>query len=390
MVAMPLLDGVLRLRYVFLVAIALLMYVGGARHLTGDNDWQFFTWGSDLLFGAHYRFVRTTGSFDGSAAGGLHLYGNYAFLQIGPPSLLLAKVLQVGPREGLYVAGAVTQALGLGTVYCIDRAFGRTGRRSALAILIGGTLLMVVWGSLTHFTHLDDALTLAALSAGVWALRCGRWPLAGALLGLSAASKPWGVVVLALVLVPTTWRARAITASAAAVIVLAFWGPFVVADRRTLELGEVTLLVSPSSALAALGISHISDPSSLRLLQFGLGLAVATAVVLSRRWALAPLAGFSLRLFIEPSAYQYYATGVVTAALLADVAVVRARVPVLTCLATAGWLAVEVSTTAEAASWLRFSTYGALLIATALLMRFASPSGPADPLASPAATSANS
>ena len=363
---MPLLDGLLRRRYLVLVAIAGLMYIGGSRHLTGDNDWQFFSWGSDVLFGKHYPFVRASGRVDGTATGGLHLYANYAFLQIGPPSLLLAKLLHFGPRDGLLVAGAATQALGLSTVYFTDRAFTGTGRRGQLNVLIGGSLLTVVWGSLTHFTHLDDALTLASLAAACWALRRGRWLVAGGLLGLSASSKPWGVVVLALVLAAPTWRTRTVSAAAAAATVLAFWGPFVLADRRTLSLGQVSLYRSSSSALAALGVTNLPAPQTLRLTQFGVGLACAIVLVLSKRWALAPLAGFAVRLLVEPSAYQYYATGVVAAALIVDVGVIRARLPIMTSIATAGWLAVEVSSTSFAASWTRLLTYAGLLLMTLL------------------------
>lgn len=370
---MPLLDGLLRRRYLMLVSVATLMYIGGARHLSGDNDWQFFVFGSNTIFGAHRPLVRTGLHVEAAAPGGLHLYANYPFLQIGPPGLLLSKILQIGPRDGIYVAGAVTQLLGLATVVFFDRAFQRPGRRGSLGILIGGTLLLVVWGSLTHFTHLDDALTLAALAAAVAALRAGHWATAGSLLGLSASSKPWGVVVLALVLVPQGWRARAVTMAAAAGTVLLFWGPFVLGDLRTLRLGQVDVMLSASSALSAMGVAGISDPQALRLVQFGVGLLLAIALVISRRWALAPLAGFATRLVVEPSAYQYYATGVVAAALLADVAVLRARVPVLTCVATASWLAVEVSDTAEQAAWIRLVTYSLLIIATLVFARLARP-----------------
>ena len=364
---MPVLDGVLRYRYVFLAAVALLMFVGGAANLEGDNDWQFFSWGSDMLFGQHYPFVRTSGSLDGTAPGGLHLYANYPFLQIGPPALLLSKVLQVGPREGLYVAGALTQLLALSSVYCLDRAFRRPGQRGPLAILIGGTLLTVVWGSLTHFTHLDDALTLAALSAALWALRAERWVAAGLLLGLSAASKPWAVVVLALVLVPRSRRTRALSGVAAVATVAAFWAPFVIADLDTLRLGQVNLSISPSSALSVLDNYGLPSPQVLRLAQLGGGLVLACLVVLKGGWSLAPLAAFSLRLLIEPSAYQYYATGLVLAALVADLGVIRARIPMLSCIATAGWLAVQVSTTSRAASLIRFGDYLILLLAALLL-----------------------
>jgi hypothetical protein len=367
MAQMPLLDQVLRVRHIVLAAVAAIMLTASVHQLTGQTDWRFFSWGSDLLIGMHHPFPTPHGALLPTEPGGLHLYGNYAFLQIGPPALLLAALLQVGPGDGLLAAGVTIQALGLVFVYAVDRAFPDRERPARLRLFVGGTLVTVAWGVLTHFRHLDDALTLAALAAGVLALTRRHPAVAGALMGLAAASKPWGIPLLALVLVPTSWRSRFAAACAAVLTAGAFWAPFVVADHDTLRLGEVVLQVASDSPLRALGVSHLGSGQSLRLLQLGVGLALACAVVLRGRWPLAPLAAFSLRLMIEPSTYPYYPAAVVAAAFLADAGLRPSRPPVLTALASAGWVVTD-SVHGSGGALARLVLYGGLLLGVAALL----------------------
>jgi hypothetical protein len=367
---MPLLDGLLRFRYVLLGALTLVLFLASAATLSTDNDWQFFTFGADTLFGAHEPFVRTGQRIPFQGPGGLHVYASYPFLQIGPPGLLLAKVLQWGPKNGLYVAGAVVQTLGLLALRFVDRATDDGSRRHRVMVLLGGAMVMVGWTVLAHVTHLDDALTLVASAAAAWALSRGRFATAGCLLGLAAASKPWGVVLLALVLVPPTWRLRATTAGSAVLVAAAFWGPFLVWDRGTVDVGKVRLPVSPSSALAVFTSGELGHPSLLRLTQFAAALLVAAALVLvTGRWQAAMLAALAVRLLLEPGAYQYYVTGPLLAALLADLALARTVVPALTGLAFAGFVSIEASGSPAVASWVRLIDYALLLTAAMVTSR---------------------
>jgi hypothetical protein len=325
------------------------------------------------MFGQHHPFVRLSYSVLPTLPGGLHLYGNYPFLQIGPPPLLVAKAIQVGPREGIYVAGVLVQLLGLGYIYFLDRAFGawrtRIGRA---AVLVGGAVVTAAWGSVTHYRHLD-ALTLCSIAAAAWAMTRARPVTAGLLLGLAAASKPWGVPALALALTFPTWRTRTVSLAAAAATVLTFWGPFIVADRETLKLGEVTLQLSPASALSALGVHHLASGQPIRLLQFGAGLVLASVVVLRGAWPLAPLVAFTARLLIEPSAYPYYIAAVVAAAFLADLGAVRGRLPLLTIIAALGWI-MALAAHGTVAAWTRLVLYVSLL-AAALMLSWILPRG---------------
>jgi hypothetical protein len=358
-----LLERAARYRFLLFFALAVLLTFASSRELTGDTDWQFFSWGSDLLFGHHESFVRSSEQFPADLPGGLHIYANYPFLQIGPPPLLIARVLQIGPNSGLFLAGAVTQALGLLFVLSIDRAVSSpsspAGRASAL---VAGAAVTAAWGSLTHFRHLDDAMTLCATALAVWALTRGKYGWGGALLGVAAASKPWGVVVVALALAAPTRRTRAVAAAAAALVIALFWGPFMLADVRTRHLADVSLYISSDSALYALGVRQINNGHNLRLIQLFIGLALAALLVLLRAWPLAPLAAFSWRLLLEPSAYAYYTTAVVAAALLADYGLVRTRVPFLTSIAMIGWI-VTTSTPDGAAGVIRAIEYAGLTAA---------------------------
>jgi hypothetical protein len=358
---LPLVNAVLRWRYAFIGLIAIFMLVGASMAVSPDSDWQFFSWGGRLLFGEHRLFLRSDFRVDPSRPGGLHLYANYPFLQIGPPPLVVARVLAVAADHGLLLAGVVIQLLGIAFVLAVDRAFTAPTERR-LRTLIGGTLVTIVWGALTLFRHLDDAMTLAALGVATWAMRTNRIAVAGILLGLAAASKPWGIPLLALSLAPSGWPSRVRCAVASIATAGSCWLPFIIADRKTLHLGQVSLYQSNESALAALRFGTLLSAQSMRLMQLGGGILLAVILVLAGRWSLAPLAAFAGRLAIDPSAYQYYGCGVVAAAFLADVRSRRGRLPWFTLVATAGWIASQAST-GTTASYINLTTYAGLLLA---------------------------
>ena len=354
-----LLDRVLRMRYLVFVGLTVLLFVVGAQHLPKDNDWQFFTWGSDVLFGAHRDFVRSDEVIAATGGGGLHIYGDYPFLQIGPLPLLLTRGLEFGPREGLYLAEAAVYLLVLVIIAVLDRAIVRS-RVDQATLLLGGGCLVVVWVSLAQSHHLDDALALSLLAAAILALKSDRTLFVGASLGLAAASKPWAVPVVALALALPTWRQRLTACIASAFAILACWGPFLVADRRTVDLGQLQLSVAASSSLRALGVQAIGNSEEVRLAQFLIGLALAVLLVALGTWYLAPLAAFAVRLALEPFPYQYYMASIVTAALIADL---RLRRGPLFTTATAGmWICVAV-VSAQTASRVQLVGYCVLVVA---------------------------
>ncbi len=338
---MPVLEALLRLRHGLLALVAAALLLASWAGTPTSTDWLFFTWGSDTLLGADRDFVRGEEVIPSSGASGFHLYAAYPFLQIGPPALLLAAVLQLGPADGVYLAGAVIQLLGLGTVLVLEQLAGTDLRRKLLA-LVGGTLLLAVWTGLAHTRHLDDALALSAMAAGCAAMARRQPLLAGALLGLASASKPWAVGALPVLLAFTCWRDRAVALATAIGCVSLFWGPFVLADPGTLNLGNVQLPFGSDSAPAALGAEGVAPEQNLRLVQFLGGMLVAATAVLLGGWAVAPLCAFSVRLLLEPFPYQYYMASLAAAALLADLQSSRLRFPAFTALVVGAWAAVSL------------------------------------------------
>lgn len=373
---MPLLAALLCHRYSVLAGLGVLVHLGSVLRLQGDDtDWQFFSWGSGLLFGQQGDFVRGDYRIDGTSAGGLSLYANYPELQIGPPALLVARLVEMLPGDGEVLGGALIQALALLCVLATERALlPQPTLWSRTIVLVGGGLVTVAWGALTQVHHLDDALVLTGLPLALWLVRERRPGAAGCALGLAAAAKPWAVVLLALVLLPTGTRAKLCATTAAVAACSLFWGPFVMADPGTLDLGEVQLVLSPASALAVVPSQWLPLPETLRLVQLAGGLALATLLVLVGRWDYAALTAFAWRLALEPSAYRYYALAVIVAAFVADARRRPTGVPVLTFVAVAAWLAAG-SVPASIAAWLVMVEYvglvalGLTVAARALLER---------------------
>ena len=360
---LPLLDIVLRARLLLVTAVAVVAHAGSLRTLgSGGTDWTFFTWGAQALIGGQDDFSLGDSWFPGDAPGGLSLYANYPFLQIGPPSLLLATVLRLAPADGLYIASGLVLALGLLVIVLLDRAFddGSTGRR--MTLLIGGAATAVTWVSLARFVHLDDALTLAAALAACVALLRRQWLFVGVLTGFAAASKPWGAVAVALVLAAPTLRARVGAGLAAGAVVLAFWGPFLAGDPGTLALGSVGVRVSPDSVPALLGVDTLTVNGPLRIMQVGGGLFIAAIMVLRGRWELALCAAFSWRLLLDPSPYAYYFAGLATAVLLVDLTVLRRPLPVLSSGVVVAWFAVSASDNVTTQGLLHLTSFGGVLL----------------------------
>lgn len=358
-----LLDIVLRARLLLVTAVAVAAHAGSVRTLGGGGtDWTFFTWGAQALLGEPTEFSLGASWFPGDSPGGFSLYANYSFLQIGPPAILLAAVLRLAPAEGLYLAGALVLALGLLAIVLLDRAFddGSTGRRTTL--MLGGAATAVTWVSLARFVHLDDALTLVAAVAACVALLRQHWLAVGLLTGFAAASKPWGVVAVALVLAAPSWRSRAGASLVAGAVVLAFWGPFLIGDPGTLALGDVRIRVSPDSVPALLGIDRVAANGPLRLAQMVGGLLIAAVLVLRGRWELALAAAFAWRLLLDPSPYAYYWAGLTTAVLLVDLTAWRRPLPALSLSVVVAWFAVSTNGNVTVQGVLHMVSFGGILV----------------------------
>lgn len=368
MTQLSLVERLVRWRYLIMAGLAVLMFVSVMAQLQGTSDWSYFVLGADVLFGSPPPTFDPVPQYTPEGQGGLHLYAEHSFIQIGPPSLLLAQLLQIGPKDGMYVAAALVQFLGLVCVWLVERAALRLGDHVRIVTLLGGSMVTVVWGSLSYYTHLDDAIAITCVAAALLALQNGRWDGVGLLLGLGAASKPWGIVVIALVLAAPTWRSRIRSAVFAGSVVGAFWAPFVIADLDTLTVNTFNLPTSARSPLAAVGLAGTHLGEWIRPVQFLVATTVTLLPAAARQWALIPLLGFATRLLFDPAAYQYYVAGLVVGAFVADIAVVRRRIPLLTTTVTLSFLMVPFLDAAPAVASLRASTYVIVILATLVII----------------------
>jgi hypothetical protein len=325
---------------------ALACFARFAHH--GGIAWHFFTSGSALLFG---------GGRPGALAGGLHLYANYPQLQIGPASFVVAQGLrQLGPHQGVLATEAVVMAMGLYLLHELRRIalIARPGlaRRPAVlrvTTLVGGAAFLASWAELAAtFTHLDDAAALVLAVLAVRAALAGQPVLAGLCIGLATDFKPWALAFLPVAfMAPVRAWPRAAAATLAAIAVA--WLPFALADPHTVAAMHYAIRNMPGSALRALGVSQPRTPSWDRLAQLLIGGALGTAAVRRGRWPAVILLGVGARIALDPADHGYYTAGIMTGALLWDLAGARRRpVPVWTVTSYAALTAVHAITTDSA------------------------------------------
>lgn len=325
-------SPVLRFRYLIIAALA----VVSAQHVAldpGHDDWPFFIWGSQLLFGSH--------PFWAKQAGGLHVFANYR-VQIGPLTLFVVAVLRWLLGDEGSRAGAMIVMTGLAPA--VVRLFELAAARlhgpppseledveRRFAVLLGGGAMTVAWIELgVHWVHLDDGLTLLAAALAIWAVAARRPVLVGLMIAAGTAAKPWGIVLLPMVLAFDTSRARRRAALSAAAALLATWMPFVLADRGTLRAGQLGVKTSSRSVLHLLGVATGAMPTWVRPTQLLVALALASFAAWRGRWTAILLVGVSVRLLFDPAVFDYYTGGLVVAAFAWEILRKRPGVPWLT------------------------------------------------------------
>lgn len=315
----PLLAPVLRWRHA-IVAVAALAFC--LQHLRGTgDDWRYFVEGSELLFGQHHKYT--------PLPGGLHLYANYPDYQIGPLSFLLATPFRVlGPGDGRIPAVLAMTAVIPLLVWMLERTALTLWREHArfsqtllqLTTLLGGVVVAQAWSPLaTIYSHLDDVTVLTAGVVALWAVACRRPLVLGAMIGIAIAAKPWGIVVLPLVLALPGWTGRLKAAGLGAAIAAVAWMPFVIGDTNTLSSIRPTTDTSPASVLALFGVGPGLGPSWIRPVQIGTASLVAALVVARGRWTAALLAWIAIRLALDPGVFPYYTAGLAIAAFAWDI-----------------------------------------------------------------------
>jgi hypothetical protein len=307
----------LRYRYV-LLAVWLIPWFVWADHnrVDGLSDWLYFEYGARTLihYNSHY------------GGGALSLYANHPVIQVGPPPLLVVAAVQWLPHDPSSLGLAAVMALvGLWAVRCAEitaRALVPAGRaRSAtLRALWAGAPALAMWSyESDQWRHLDDvmAITFTLWAASLIARR-RMWWLAGILIGLAVASKPWALVMAPVLLgLPRDQRAKATIAALAAAV--ACWAPFVIGGPGTLTaLGGFRLTVSPASTLHLLGVHALIAPAWVRPVQLVGGFLLMSLMARRSHWVGIVFAGFAFRVVTDPQTWLYYGLGPLMAAVLWD------------------------------------------------------------------------
>lgn len=317
---MALLDRAARYRWAVVVGW-LIVVAGLAAMWRSDGDWGFFRLGARSLVG--------NAPFD--APGGVHLYASFPAVQVGPPVLVAALGFTWLPAPWDAVAAQVVIALAvLPALWLADRiaaALDVPAERCGRGLLVGGIALVPAWVGVAEYAHLDDALALLLGLAAMLLLARDRTMLAGAVVGLAAATKPWAVVLLP-ILLRGGWRTAIRPALVAGGVAAACWTPFLAAPGTLDALWSFRLDVDPTSGLAAMGLDvGAGMPAWVRPVQMGAGLVLGAVAALRGHWTGVLLVGVAARVALDPNPLHYYATGAVLGALVWDLTRGRSGIP---------------------------------------------------------------
>jgi hypothetical protein len=289
---------------------------------TGGVSWHYLRQGEQLLFAP-------------GPGGGLSLYADHPELQIGPVSLLAARVFAPFPEHaGQVLAEATMSGLGLvmlvlvgRTAAAYHRGTGTNHRRLQQRTLVAGLAFIPMWSEVSvRFGHLDDVLALFFTTLAVHALARGKAVAVGVFLALAVDSKPWAAGFLPLVLaLPRPALKRALLCFGGLVAVA--WLPFYLGDLHSFAAAKFTIPNQPASSLRWLGVSDPATPWWDRPAQFAVGLGLGSVAVWRGRWPAVVLLGANARILLDPSVYTYYTASILLGTLLWDAVGQRRLVP---------------------------------------------------------------
>ncbi|HVW79650.1 MAG TPA: hypothetical protein VHB69_01760 [Mycobacteriales bacterium] len=310
-----------------LIAIAAACWfarIGYDRTVHGFTDWVFFEVGARVL--VHYQHQSIYGGDR------WHLYVDNVDLQIGPPAFWAVAAFEWLPVRTIYNLFSVLLAvIAVGAVGAAALAghwaklpvrqarslLVRHGRTAAFGAAATATSAITAFQCVA-WKHLDDALALMLAALAACLVARGRaWWLVGILLGTAAATKPWAMILVPMLLgLPRRDIARTVLVAIA--VAMAWWAPFVISAPNTIQaLGHFNVFSRPGSVLHLVGI-HGQVQHWLRPVQFTIGIAAGCLAVRQRGWTAAPLAALATRVLTDPYAYGYYGLGPLLFALFYD------------------------------------------------------------------------
>jgi hypothetical protein len=297
----------------------------------GDGDWEFFRRGAGALFGHPIL----------GSPGGVHLYASRPDIQIGPLALVAAVPFWSLPRPWDVDAVRVVMCITLLGVIAMTESICSTldvpARIIARVALLGGAFAIPAWVTVAVTeVHLDDVMVVGFTTAAVLFTARKKPMWAAAAVGLAVASKPWGIVVVPLLLQPGlrhTLRACVVAVGVAIV----WWLPFLRDPRTVTALWHFRLDVSVTSGLALLGAGSGPMPGWARPVQLVTGVLLGVLAVRKGHWIGVPLVGFAVRVALDPSTFDYYEASPIIGALIWDMSRSRSGVPWATGIAVAGF-----------------------------------------------------
>ncbi|HET9658492.1 MAG TPA: hypothetical protein VFP72_24280 [Kineosporiaceae bacterium] len=283
-------------------------------------SWHFFVDGTAALFGGS----------------GLHLYADHPDLQIGPLAFGVLEVLGPLPSGAQKAAAQLLMtAVAPLLLWLLAPLVPGDLPVRRLRLMLAGLVLAPVWTVLSvRWMHLEDVLALLLSVLAVRLVGLGRrdggpdWagPAAGLALGAAMTAKPWAIGFVPVLLALPLWSLVS-GLVVAGVATLAGWGPFLLADGRTLDALRPPVGVSDSSGLWTLGYHGAVVPSWGRTAQLVGAPLAGLLAALRRRWPGVLLAAIAVRLALDPQDIAYYAAGAVVAALVFDLLLSRRTIP---------------------------------------------------------------
>jgi hypothetical protein len=330
-------------RYAWVALAAALLFL--VRYHLHVNDYLYFEYFGRTALGRP-RFDHGIGSL-------LHFYVDYPGVQVGPPAMITAVPMQALPFGlGNRLSAGLMMAALLPCLFLVERTarnLGAAPERLRPLVLVGGLLLVPVWGDLAVFyMHWDDVGIFLLATGAFLALSRDRAVLAAVLLGTAMAAKPWAIGLAPVLLV--VGRARLPMVALVWIFsFLAWWAPFLISEPSSFSsLSSHRVPVQPGSVWHLLGV-HGNPEAKLcqsadyclyaaygwmRGLQLATMTLLAAGAVLRGRWLAAPLVALAARAALDPQVWLYYAAGPVLMAFVWE-AVRGHRFPRWTCLAIA-------------------------------------------------------
>lgn len=262
---------------------------------------------------------------------GLGVYAEMPNIQSGPLALLALGLLDLMGSWGFPIAVALAY---IATIVAMWQLPGARDR-SLLTWLIGGGALLLWWRTFAFHGHLDDAMAVALAVAATVAATRDRRLVAGVLLGISLAVKPWTVFMLPVAMGTTgPWHRRLAGPLVGLSIGAALWAPFILADRGTLSGMRPTVRTAPDSVLHLLTDGAWTIPAAVRVMQLAIAFWIVHRMVARGRVEWALVAGVAVRLLLDGGTWPYYTAGLVAGALLFDLTAHRHRLPWAVLVAT--------------------------------------------------------